>query len=147
MSNRHIHMAISTGLLLIVLALTSCGGTLLDASEREVVTQDAQLLWQPGTSADVPGFWLSESVSGDAAGALLMITYYFTDEGTFTGAALAFGEDGQPAFQALSGSWTCSEGTLQLEPAGETVRLERAPGHLRLETPSGSVILRREALR
>lgn len=129
------------------LALASGGciaPSVLDASARLPVEAGPPVEWRPAALAEVPGFFESRLVEGEAAGALLKLYYWFEPEGRYTGAALVAGPGG-PQFQTLAGAWAFADGRLDLGD-GQVVELDSAAGHLRLRSDEGCVVLRRIAL-
>lgn len=132
-------------LLLPAILFQACGGTELAPEEREVQLDQPALEWRPATKDDLPGFYLSRRIEGEAAGSVLSMEYLFQEDGTYTGAALVLGEDGKPAFQTLSGTWRLGQGRLILDE-GEPADVAVAPNHLRLKAATGVVVFERRPL-
>ncbi|MHC4393812.1 MAG: hypothetical protein ACYS22_21150, partial [Planctomycetota bacterium] len=88
-----------------------------------------------------PGFYASQEVRGEAAGALLQAYYYFGPGGSYSGAALVVTEDG-PRFVVITedGQWKPGRPGLDLDDGSGPVRAEVAGGLLRL-TSEGSTIV------
>jgi hypothetical protein len=85
----------------------------------------------------------SVRIDGEAAASVARISYFFSPDGSYTGAALVLGEP--PAFQTLSGRWSLSGETLDLG-SGLRVRARVAGESLRLESELCVAQLRRVAL-
>ncbi|MBL8863673.1 MAG: hypothetical protein JNK02_16910 [Planctomycetes bacterium] len=135
----------SRGTLLLALAALGAPAciapSVVQSSGRAVALDSAPLEWRPATPDDVAGLFESASIEGEAAAALWRVWYAFAADGTYSGAALVLGET-HPVFQTLSGSWTLSDGQLDLGD-GQTAPVAAAEDHLRLEGDGGVVILRR----
>lgn len=133
-------------LLLLALATApSCiAPSVIDSSGRAVPVEAAQLTWRPAQPADLAGLFESIAIEGEAAASISRIYYHFSADGHYTGAALVIGGP-QPEFQTLSGTWTISDGQLDLGD-GQSVAAEYAPEHLRLVSEGGVATLRRAAV-
>jgi hypothetical protein len=124
-------------------ALPSCiASNLLDTNLRMPEAKAEEREWVPALPADLEGQFESTKITGEAAGSVLKIYYYFAGDGRFTGAALVVGESG-PTFQVLEGRWSLVEGKLSLGPDSEPATLQKSGDLLRLMTTEGSVVLRR----
>lgn len=124
-------------------ALPSCiASSLLDANLRMVEVKTEEREWTPALAADLEGQFESTKITGEAAGSVLKIYYYFSGDGRFTGAALVVGGSG-PTFQVLDGRWSLSEGKLSLGPDSEPAVLHKSGDLLRLMTTQGCVVLKR----
>ena len=110
-------------------------------TERMVVESESVPTFVPATAADVVGFHESIDIQGDAAVSLRKVYYLFSDDGSYTGAALV--DDGERrTFQTLTGTWKLAPEGLVLDdqPAAPC---DAAPGQLRLTAPTGVLRLRR----
>ena len=87
----------------------SCGGSELAPEERDVTLDRPLLEWRPALRADIPGFYVSREIEGEAAASVLSMEYLFQEDGSYTGAALVLDENGRPSFQTLSGTWRLEE--------------------------------------
>ena len=96
--------------------------------------------WRPATKADIRGSFEMTSVHGDAARAVLRISYYFEASGHFTGAALIV-QNGGPEYQTIAGSWHLEDGKLDLSRDCEAAEATIAGDRLRLQTKLGTAIL------
>ena len=123
----------------------SCGGSELAPEERDVTLDRPLLEWRPALRADIPGFYVSREIEGEAAASVLSMEYLFQEDGSYTGAALVLDENGRPSFQTLSGTWRLEESRLVLDDS-EPAEASVAGDHLRLTAPTGTVILVRRPL-
>ncbi len=113
----------------------------LPKEDRDVLANPEDVSWAPAKREDVVGSFESESVSGEAAGALRRVYYVFSEDGSYTGAALVQ-EAKNPEFQVLSGTWALEGSSLRVGDA-EPAKASASPGRLRLEAPGGTVVLKR----
>lgn len=113
---------------------------------RDRAVTEAELApdWGPVAAAQIPGYYESARVTGDAALSVRRIYYWFGAQGSYTGAALTDGDAGL-AFQTLSGQWRLTADGLVLDD-GDAVPVQAAAGHLRLQAPAGELVLRRVPL-
>lgn len=126
------------------LALLSAGcyvSSVVAEQDRAVAVDRADLEWRPGLAADVQGLFESVAIEGDAAFTLRRIWYWFAPEGRYAGAALVESEDGM-SFQTVNGTWRLLPEGLVLDDVAPA-RLQAAPMHLRIETATGVLVLRR----
>lgn len=115
--------------------------SVVESSGRAVEAPAVELQWRAAVAADFDGLFESLSIEGEAAAALWRVAYHFARDGSFSGAALVIGGT-HPEFQTLSGTWTATDGRIELGD-GEWIDARAAEGHLRLESAGGIVILRR----
>lgn len=110
--------------------------------QRAVVSRPEELAWTAELPPSLSGLYESIRIEGEIAQAMWKVYYHFAATGDFTGAALIL-DVGEPAFQTLSGRYSLAEGRLRLGEAAEPAVLETAPGHLRISTADGTIVLRR----
>lgn len=123
-------------------SLSACFPSNVVAPVERMVTLDSDLVaWRPAERADVPGLYSSTEIAGPMAASLWKLHYFFDAGGAYTGAALFAGSP--PHFEVLSGTWSFTDGKLQLDDAEPAV-LEAAPRLLRLSGVEGSVVLARD---
>lgn len=123
--------------------LPSCiASNLLDSNQRMLQPTPVEREWNPPSPTDVEGQFESVQITGEVAGSVLKIYYYFAPDGRFSGAALVVGASG-PTFQVLEGRWTLSDGKLSLGPDSEPADLHKSGDALRLTTTDGCVVLKR----
>ncbi|MBL4848001.1 MAG: hypothetical protein JKY65_20995 [Planctomycetes bacterium] len=136
--------------LLAALAFSSgCyASNVVEASQRTVKETEVVVSWTPATVEDLPGFYASSSIEGEAAGALLKAYYYFGAEGSYSGAVLIVSPEG-PRFWVLEedGNYALSEEGLDLNDGAEPVPVDAAPGKLRLRAPGSTIVFERVELR
>lgn len=116
----------------------------LEDSARAVAPAQPELAWRPAEPDDLAGLFESVSIEGEAASALWKVYYHFAADGSYTGAALVIG-GAHPQFQTLSGSWSLSDGVLDLGQ-GEHLSARAASAHLELTSAGGVARLRRVEL-
>ena len=110
--------------------------------DRMVVASPVgNLTWEPGTKADLSGLFESVEILGDSASALWKVYYYFSVDGTYSGAALVNGIEGL-RFQVLSGSWAYIDGMLDLQDGNDALQTSVSGHFLKLESRAGSVVFR-----
>ena len=133
---------------LLALAPACIAPSVVSSSGRSILDVPDDAAWVEAVPADLAGLFESVRIDGPAAASVWRLYYHFSPEdgggGAYTGAALLVGEDG-PAFQTLSGRWRLVQGVLELGE-GESARCSASGDRRRLETPSGTVILRRAAV-
>ena len=130
-----------------VLALSGCiAPSVVESSGRAVADSKPALEWHPAAAADLAGPFESESIEGEAAGALLKLYYHFAPDGRYSGAALVVGDEG-PAFQTLTGTFTLDDGSSIDLGDGALARISVAGERLRLESEGNVIVLRRVDLR
>jgi len=124
------------------MAMAACiPSNIVAPTERMVVEAEAVPAFVAATADDVVGFHESIDIQGDAAVSLRKVYYFFSDDGSYTGAALV--DDGQRrTFQTLTGTWQLTPEGLVLDDQ-PAARCEAAPGQLRLTAPNGVLRLRR----
>lgn len=137
-------------LLLLTAALASLtsgciASNVLSVQDRAVQHDDAPLEWRTPTRSELIGLWRTTTIAGPAAAVLLDLTYWLSEDGTFSGAALFGGPP--PAYETLSGSWTFAGGSLQLGEDVEPAVAEVAGDLLRLSGGDGVLTLERAELR
>ncbi len=93
-------------------------------------------------AADLVGSFESVEICGDAAAAVVRITYYFEAGGDYTGEAVLVFADG-PAVRQISGTWKLVSGKLHLGHGSEPARIQTNGNRLRLTTSLGMVTLER----
>ena len=124
------------------MAMAACiPSNVVAPTERMVVEAESVPPFVAATAADVVGFHESIDIQGDAAVSLRKVYYLFSDDGSYTGAALV--DDGERrTFQTLTGTWKLAPEGLVLDdqPAAPC---DAAPGQLRLTAPTGVLRLRR----
>jgi len=126
--------------------LVSCiASNLLDSNQRMLQTEAVDREWSSPSSADIEGQFESTEITGEAAGSVLKIYYYFAADGRFTGAALVIGTSG-PTFQVLEGHWDLNGDKLSLGPDSEPATVHKSGNLLRLTTVDGRVVLKRVTL-
>lgn len=131
---------------LVLLPAAGCiASNVVAEDERLVVADVDQLVFQPASVVALDGLYASVDIRGDAAVSLRRIWYLFEPGGRYTAAALVE-VDGMPTFQTLVGTWASSAAGLVLD-GGAPVDCAMAGDHVRLSTPTGVVILRREGSR
>lgn len=131
---------------IVPLALAGCiAPSVLEKEKRAVSEEEASVAWRPAEAPDLDGLFESVRIEGEASSSLWRFEYHFSQDGSFTGAALVVIE-GRPEFQTLAGRWSLAAGVLALE-GSEPARAFAAPGKLKLETEGGTAELRRVALR
>lgn len=124
-------------------ASTGCAASHpLDKKDRAVAAAPEAIAWRPATREDVIGYFESERITGEAAGALRRAFYAFAADGTYSGAALVQ-EGGKSTFQVLSGKWTWKAGLLDLGPDAPPAKAFAAPDRLKLDSEGGSAVFRR----
>jgi hypothetical protein len=122
-------------------ALAGCiPSNVVARKDRMVVTDVADLKFEPAPGLALAGLFESVEITGDAALALRKVWYLFRADGTCSAAALAE-QDGTLRFQTRDGTWVSSAAGLSLDGASP-VLLEKAEGHLRITTPDGALVLR-----
>lgn len=125
---------------------SSCiASNVLGVQDRAVQLEEAPLDWHEPARPELAGLWRTTTISGPAAAVLLDLTYWLSDDGTFSGAALFGGPP--PAYETLSGTWTFADGTLQLGADAEPARVEIAGDVLRLSGEDGVLTFERADLR
>ncbi len=128
-----------------ILMASACVGciapSVLARAERAVSSSVSEPNWHDALPEDVHGWFESTRIEGDAASSFLSIEYFFAADGTYSGAALAYGGAG-PEFQTLSGQWSLAGADFVFDD-GATARVLAAPGWLKFETSGGSVVMRR----
>jgi hypothetical protein len=131
---------------LTLLLLSSCvPSNVVAVADRAVRQPLDSVVWSEADRARIPGFYESERITGEAAGGILRVWYFFCEDGRYTGAALVL--DGEaPSFQVLSGKWVLHEGRLSLDGSGEAAHVQVAEDRLLISSPTGSVHLRRVVL-
>jgi hypothetical protein len=124
----------------------SCASTVIAPSDRAVVVESAELDLQPWAGAvDLPGLYESIDIRGEASSQFWKIYYLFEGGGRYAAAALVTAALGLE-FQTQNGTWAASPNGLTLD--GDTaIDVTVAPGHLRLGSPGGTVVLRAVVLR
>lgn len=128
------------------LCLGGCyASNVVATSDRMVATEDAKLDWRAAVAADLQGLFVSTEITGNAALSLRSVSYWFANDGRYSGAALVDGDDGI-AFQTLSGRYALTADGLALDGAAP-IPCEVARNHVRIRTGSGDLILRRQDLR
>ncbi|MGE3163885.1 MAG: hypothetical protein AB7O52_03200 [Planctomycetota bacterium] len=132
---------------------TSCyPSNVIEETGRQVVAELPSVRWQSAPPEFPTGLYESEQLTGDAAGALTQVYYYFgapsgtNDTGPYSGAALVLGEAG-PAFQVLAGVWTYRDGQLDLGDGLDPLAVQVAGDRLRLANEAGAITLLRQELR
>lgn len=130
---------------LAALAASGCvPSNVVARSDRMVTAAIDDLEFGPPEALRLDGFWVSARIAGEVAVALRWVGYRFAADGTYTAAALI--QTGPIAeFQTLTGTWELRAEGLALDGA-EPVTTERAGDFVRLTTPDGRLVLRREAL-
>ncbi len=136
-------MKLATALVLVACgALGACQSSgILSADARAIADAEAQIVWTPGSAADVPGLYSSLSIDGPAAAVLAEVHYRFDPSGIFTGAALV--TQPEPTYTVLSGTWRVEDGRLFLSDDGEPALLEVAGERVRMSGAEGVVVLQR----
>lgn len=128
--------------LLVTPLLGGCYASNVVAPDQREVKLEAppQRNWKPVTATELPGFYASNRIEGEIAGALLKAYYFFGADGAYSGAALVVGEEG-PRFMVLQedGHWTLSKAGLDLADGSGPIQATAADGALRLVTPTGSI--------
>jgi hypothetical protein len=139
--SRHLGLRTAAPALAVAALFAGCHSAVLDVEQRAVVDPLDELVWAPGTAADVPGSYTSVRIEGPAAAVLVEVHYRFDANGTFTGAGLV----SQPtyAFQVLDGEWRVEDGLLYLSADGAPATLEVAEEYLRMAGDEGIVLLQR----
>lgn len=133
-------------LALLAAALPSCIASNVVAVEDRAVVQASETLdWSADPTAELAGGGLFESVriEGDAAAQLRKIYYLLEAGGRYTAAALMAGDDGVSVFQTLTGTWNLRDRALILDDAEPVALRGAVGGFVQLQTPAGSVVLRR----
>jgi hypothetical protein len=118
--------------------------SVVESSGRAVEAAPAEIAWRPATADDLQGLYESVQIEGEAAVSLWKIYYHFSSDGSYSGAALVLGGE-QPQFQTLSGHWKLEGEELDLGE-GQRVRALAGSDHLKLESESGTALLRRVAV-
>lgn len=113
-------------------------------AERMPPERAPAIAWRPAERGDLLGYFESLAVEGEAAASLWRVYYHFADDDSYTGAALV-GPFDAPRFQTLEGTWRLDAGGLVLD-GGEPVQALSSDPLLRLDTPGGSLVLRRVQL-
>ena len=132
--------------------LIACSGcyasNVVAEGDRSVAEVRVELQWAPATADDLPGFYASESVEGEAAGALLKAYYYFGAEGDYSGAALVVSPEG-PRFVVIEeeGRYAFADGAIDLADGAGPVPVDAALDHLRLRNPETTIVFKRVELR
>lgn len=132
-----------------VLASAGCyASNVVAEADRDVKEVQLELRWTPATAEDLPGFYASESVEGEAAGALVKAYYYFGADGDYSGAALVVSPEG-PRFVVLEeeGHYTFLDASLDLDDGQGPVPVDAALGYLRLRSPETTIVFKRVELR
>jgi hypothetical protein len=125
------------------LALAACiPSNVVATDQRLVAVPIAELEFMPAPGAALAGLYASVDIRGDAALSLRRIWYVFEPNGRYTAAALA-DVGGAPTFQTLDGVFRTTAEGLVLDDAAP-VAIAVAGEHVRLSSPGGEVILRRE---
>lgn len=134
-------MRTSNGLLAVaVLSLVSCyPSNVIEEADRSVLEKAPSVAWAVVDQLPT-GFYESEELTGEAAGSILQIYYYFGENGHYSGAALVLGELG-PTFQVLSGQWKFDNGKLDLQDGSDPVLVRATADRLQLTGDTGSVVL------
>ncbi len=135
----------SPRLLVLILACTpvSCiADSVLDEHARASAPEEQPILpWVPASPPDLLGGWESDGIEGEVAGLVWKIDYYFSDDGSYTGAALVLA-DPDPQFQTLTGTWSLDSGALTLN-SDAPVPAWIASDRMKLDGPTGTVTFRR----
>ena len=108
--------------------------------DRATAPPRAELALEAGPPERLEGLWESVEIRGEAAAHLARILYLFEARGRYTAAALVLGPEGA-TFQTLEGTWSVRETRLVLDDA-EPVELRHGQGHVLIDAPTGSVLLR-----
>lgn len=126
--------------------MVSCiASSLINSNQRMLQLETTDREWSPPSPTDIAGQFESTEITGEAAGSVLRIYYYFASNGRFTGAALLVGTLG-PTFQVLEGRWSLSKGKLSLGPDSDPATVHKSGDLLRLTTSGGRVVLKRVTL-
>jgi hypothetical protein len=129
------------------LALAAAPGclasTVVPPAERAPSAEHRQ--WRPAEVADLLGYFELLAIEGEAAASLRKVYYHFSDDGTYTGAALVAGLDSPPRFQTLSGTWLLTAGELVLD-LDAPVQALASEGLLELRSQGGALVLRHSTL-
>jgi hypothetical protein len=129
---------------LALLAASCVASGVVASDERGPALEDGSVDWRRGTSADVPGLYVSTEIAGPIAASLRKVVYLFDDGGGYAGAALI---DDPSRFEVIRGTWAMEDGPVHLD-GGAPATLEVAgDGSLRLSGDGGRVTLRRERAR
>lgn len=130
----------------LALSLCACiAPSVVDPADRAPRLAVDALEWRDTARADLPGTYVSESLTGPLAAVLRKVVYCFDADGTYTGAALVDGDP--PRFEVLSGTWRFEDGTLWLDDAPPAELRTAEDGSLRIAGEGGAVVLRREVER
>jgi hypothetical protein len=89
----------------------------IDVTDRSVRRREVHQWRAAEIDAVLEGPWVSESISGADAEAIVRVYYYFDVNGAYSDAALIAGEVGNE-FQTLPGRWSLRESRLDLGDAG-----------------------------
>jgi len=136
---------------LLLLAALACSGcyasNVVEKNAREVKVGEAKVEWRPAQASDVPGFYASTRIEGEAAGALLKAYYYFGAEGEYSGAAMVVSPEG-PRFVVVEeeGRYAFSAEGIDLNDGSGPVALDAAPGRLRLRSADTTIVFERVEL-
>lgn len=130
---------------LAVIAAGCIPSNVIDVEQRAVRRDAIEEVWRTADESLLRGFWTSESVRGPGAETVLRLYYYFAADQRFTGAALITGDRGAE-FQTLSGSWSLTDGQLDLGDGSPALRAETGGRRLRLTSADGEAIFQREEL-
>ena len=128
-----------------LLVLSACTASKpLDPKDRAAAPPPEAVAWHPATREDILGYFESERIAGEAAGALRRAFYAFAADGSYSGAALVQ-EGSHATFQVLSGRWTLTGQTLSLGEGSTPAKASAAPDRLRLESEGSTAYFRRGA--
>ncbi|MCA8951669.1 MAG: hypothetical protein KDE27_19330 [Planctomycetes bacterium] len=139
--------AAAAALVGVLAAFTAAGcvpSNVVARSDRMVATAVDELEFGPADALRLDGFWVTERVTGEVAVALRWVGYWFADDGSYTAAAMIQIGDGVE-FQTRNGTWQLGPDGLALDGAAP-VTTELAGDFVRLTTPDGQLVLRRERL-
>lgn len=140
------------GLFAILFLTVSCyPSNVIDEQSRQVVIDLPAVEWTAAPDEFPAGLYQSEEITGEAAGALVRLYYYFgtnhelANAGNYSGAALVLASGG-PSFQVLEGAWVYGDGRLDLGDGSGPLVVETATDRLRLTSESGGVVFVRQEL-
>lgn len=141
--------ALRISALCLALGLSGCyASNVVESGDREVSETALKVTWRPASAADLPGFYASTAVEGEAAGALLKAYYYLGEEGSYSGAVLVVSPEG-PRFMVLEedGDYRFSEEGLDLQDGAGAISVDAGPDQLRFRTEASTIVFERVELR
>jgi hypothetical protein len=132
---------------LFITLLAGCQATGASSSGQPSPKAPAEADWRSARAADLPGYWESEAIDGEAAKVVGKVYTWLAADGHYTSSALIMGNalaTGQrPEFRAITGEWRLDAGILRLADEREAIQAEVAGDRLRLTSSNGVVTLRR----